>query len=377
MAFPTGALCNLSCDYCYYLEKDKIYIDDYSSFDMDISTLEIFVKKYIESQPGPVVEFGWQGGEAVLRGIDFFKKAVSFQKKYLPKGWEIVNNLQTNATLFNEEWYSFFKSNNFLLGISLDGPEHIHNKHRSSKNFNSYKKVVNTINSLRKHKINFNILTVVSDANVKEAKKIYKHFKSLGIQYFQFIPLVNESKNGLITKNSISGEEYGDFLLELFKFWIKDYGEVYIQIIEETLRAYMGYPSNLCVFSDRCGDSPVLEFNGDLYSCDHYVSENYLLGNIKQDSFSMMMNSNKQQKFAQKKLDELSLKCRECRYNFICKGGCPKNRLFKTTYGDKINYLCDGYYKFFSYTEKYMLKIKELILRNFDSESIKKELIHI
>jgi len=378
MAFANGPDCNLNCDYCYYNNHNNIYNKD-DNFKMDLETLEIFIKKYIESQPGPMVEFIWQGGESTLRGLDFFKRAVEIQYKYLPKNWQVKNVIQTNGLSLNREWFEFILKNDILIGLSLDGDEEIHDSHRRDfKGAGSYKKVAAVLKKLQEYKIPHNILTVVNKTNVKKAKKIYLHFKKLNIKYMQFIPLVNiADKNkkcvnkNLVSSLSITGAEYGEFLITLFDQWIKDFGDIYIQIFAEILNAYFSAPANLCIFSKICGQSPVIDHLGDLYSCDHFVEKKYRLGNIKYVSLQSVVNSDLQRKLAFAKKIGLTEKCKNCRFLFICNGGCPKNRILDIGEDHKQNFLCEGYYNFFSYSEDLMLKIKELIQIGLRYEEIR------
>ncbi|MGM0603490.1 MAG: anaerobic sulfatase maturase [Bacillota bacterium] len=381
MAFANGPDCNLNCDYCYYNNENNIYNNN-DDFKMDLETLEIFIKKYIKSQPGPVVEFIWQGGECTLRGLDFFKKAVELQYKYLPKKWQVNNTIQTNGINLNKQWFDFILENKILIGLSLDGDEEIHDSHRRDfNNRGSYSRAVKTLSKLQQYQIPYNILTVVNKTNVKQAERIYYHFKNLNIKYMQFIPLVNKAdtnkKNGnqnMVSSLSITGAEFGEFLITLFDQWIKDFGDIYIQIFAETLNAYFGGKTNICVFSQLCGRSPVIDHLGDLYSCDHFVESKYRLGNIKSNSFEAMITSDKQKNFAFKKRTGLTNRCKKCKYLFICNGGCPKNRILDIGEEKMHNFLCNGYYNFFTYSEDLLLKIKDFIQQGMNYRKIKEKL---
>ncbi|MFP4016629.1 MAG: anaerobic sulfatase maturase [Halanaerobiales bacterium] len=378
MVFPNGPICNLNCEYCYYLDKTEYYQGN-NTFMMDYELLEDFTKQYIESQPGPLVNFGWQGGEPTLRGLEFFRKAVELQNKYLPEGWECQNSFQTNGVLLDDEWCRFFADKNFLIGVSIDGPEWIHDKYRKDKQDGpTHKKVVEGIKLLQKYNVEFNILCVVNDVNSKYPVEVYNYFKELGVDFIQFIPIV-ESFDNKIGEHSVKAEEYGKFLISVFDEWIKDgYGRVYIQIFEEAVRVWAGYRAGLCVFSSTCGNAEIMEHNGDVYSCDHFVYPGNLLGNIKEKSLFDMVHSEKQRQFGKDKLDTLPKKCIECEVNFICHGGCPKNRIIETESGEKgLNYLCAGYNLFFNYIDPYMKEIVNRIKKRQAPSLVKKAMVDI
>ena len=360
MAFPVGPICNLDCEYCYYLDKIELYPET-DSFEMSEEVLENYIKQYIESQSGPVVNFGWQGGEPTLRGLDFFKKAVKLQQRYLPAGWKVQNSIQTNGVLINDQWAKFFKKNNFLVGLSLDGPAELHNKYRKYKQRSgTHGDVLAGIEKLKKHQVEYNILAVVNEATSKNPAEVYHFFKDIEAEYIQFIPIVEKDKNGELVFPSVDSNDYGKFLISVFNEWLDDLGDIYVQIFEEALSAWAGFGANLCVFSKECGKAPVMEWNGDLYFCDHFVEEKYRLGNIKEKSMLEMMNSNQQQKFAVAKKEKLNIKCQECKYLFVCNGGCPKNRIIDTGDDHKLNYLCEGYKLFFQYIDPFMKKLAQM-----------------
>src|SRR5690554_6717734 len=387
MAFPAGPICNLNCEYCYYLDKTKYYPET-SSFKMDYRLLEEFTRQYIEAQPGPVVSFGWQGGEPTLRGLDFFRKALKLQQKYLPPGWKAENNLQTNALMLDEEWCRFLKENNFLVGVSIDGPAPLHDKYRRDKEGNpTHKRVVDGIKLLQKYRVDFNILCVVHQQNCKHPLKVYNHFRELGADFIQFIPIVEKSGEksreegkkgkGIIGKHSVKPKDYGHFLISVFDEWLKrGYGEVYIQTFEEAVRAWAGYQAGLCVFSETCGRAMVMEHNGDLYSCDHFVYPEYKLGNIRETPILEMVNSKAQREFGLNKLKSLPSECLNCEVNYICHGGCLKNRLYNGQ-GKGLNYLCEGYRLFFNYIDPYMKEIASTIKKGLSPVLIKKRLLRL
>ena len=376
MAFPSGPACNLDCEYCYYLKKTELYPAS-KNFQMNEETLEKYIKQYIKSQPGPRVNFGWQGGEPSLRGLNFFKKAVELQKKYAPEGWKIENSLQTNAVLIDERWAKFLKENNFLVGVSLDGPAELHNRYRKDKNNKgTHQQVLSGIEKLKKYDVEYNILAAVNDVNSQKPVEVYQFFKSIGADFIQFIPIVEQEGNS-ITSHSVNPEEYGKFLISIFNEWINDLGDIYVQIFEEAVSAWSGFGANLCVFAEECGNAPVLEHNGDLYSCDHFVDSEHKLGNINKRSILEMMNSDQQQKFGRAKKENLHKKCFECDYLFICNGGCPKNRIVDTGNRYKINYLCKGYKLFFSYIEPFMEKLALMVKQRKSPHFMRKEMQRI
>lgn len=378
MAFPSGPICNLACDYCYYLEKSELY-KTASDFRMSEELLEEYIKQYIDSQPGPQIYFGWQGGEPTLRGLDFFKKALKLQKKYLPEGWQLQNSLQTNAVLIDDQWAEFLSDNNFLVGVSLDGPADLHNKYRKDKSGEgSYQKVMAGIKKLKEYQVEYNILAVVNEATAKKPKEVYQFFKELEADFIQFIPIVERDADGKLISRSVEPLEYGQFLIKVFNQWLKnDIGDIFVQIFEESLRAWLGMEPNLCIFSKRCGSAAVMEHNGDLYSCDHFVLPEYKLGNIKDEKIIDLMNSKQQLQFGNAKKEELSEQCRNCDYLFVCNGGCPKNRIVEIEDGEKINYLCEGYQLFFSYIDPFMKKLAEMVRARKTPKAMQQEMIKI
>jgi len=377
MAFPNGPICNLDCDYCYYLKKTELYSET-KNFQMTEEILEEYIEQYIKSKPGPLVNFGWQGGEPTLRGLDFFKKALKLQKKYAPAGWQIQNSIQTNAVLINDQWAQFLKENDFLVGVSLDGPKELHNKYRKDKiGEGTHQKVIAGINKLKEYQVDYNILTVVNNVNAKTPEAVYQFFKEIKADFIQFIPIVEQDQEGNIISRSVEPKEYGKFLIRVFNQWLKDLGDIFIQIFEESLSAWAGYGANLCVFSRECGNAAVIEHNGDLYSCDHFVEPEYKLGNIKEKDILAMMNSKQQQDFGRTKKEKLNQKCLKCNYLFFCNGGCPKNRIVDTGDGYKLNYLCEGYKLFFDYIDPYMQKLSQLLKQQKSPKIMKKEILKL
>ncbi len=378
MLKPVGSKCNLNCDYCYYLEKASLYSDRNQVMSEEL--LEKFIKQYIESQTMPQVMFTWHGGETLMRPISFYKKAVDLQKKYAG-GLQIDNSIQTNGTLLNDAWCSFFKENNFLVGISIDGPQDFHDKYRRDKMGRpSFHRVMQGINLLKKHKVEYNCLAVVNDYNVDYPLEFYRFFKEINCQYVQFTPIVerirkNNNQMKLATAKekdyevelapfTVDAEKWGNFLCAIFDEWIKeDVGKVYIQIFDSTLANWVGEQPGVCTMAKTCGHAGVMEFNGDIYSCDHFVFPEYKLGNIYSQPLPSLMYSDQQLKFGNDKFETLPQQCRECEFLFACYGECPKNRFIKDKYGNQgLNYLCKGYHKFFQHVMPYMDFMKQELL---------------
>jgi uncharacterized protein len=379
MTKPIGPLCNLDCRYCFYLEKENLYPDK-KSWQMNDAVLENYIKNYIAAQPIPEVTFAWQGGEPTLLGVDFFRKVVELEKKYA-NGKKIQNALQTNGTLLNAEWCEFFRENDFLIGISIDGPKEMHDRYRVDKGGNpTFRKVLSGLNLLKEHQVEFNTLTVVNRENAKNPLELYRFLRKHGSGHMQFIPLVERegSADGLlslaepptpdnaesaVTSWSVLPRDWGNFLCTIFDEWIKrDVGNVFIQLFETQLGIRMGMPSSLCVFGETCGNAMAMEHNGDVYSCDHYVYPQYLLGNIADSNIIELVESPKQRKFGQDKKDTLPSYCRRCEVRFACNGECPKHRFLKTPDGENgLNYLCEGYRKFFNYCDAPMRAIGQLL----------------
>lgn len=363
---PVGTACNLRCAYCYYLDKKELHAKQ-DQTRMTDTLLEKFISQYILAQPGPQVLFTWHGGEPLLLGIDYFKKALFFQQKY-GSGRSIDNSLQTNATLLTDEWCQFFKANKFLIGVSLDGPQHCHDHYRkNAAGEGSFSSVLKGIELLQKYDVDFNILSVVNNYNVQFPLEIYRFFKSIGAQFIQFSPvvertgactqhLISSSEQGDITPWSVSSVDYGKFLCAIFDEWVrKDVGNVFVTTFDNTLAGYVGEENATCIFSKTCGHAAALDFNGDLYSCDHFVFPQYKLGNINQSTITEMMLSKAQTQFGNAKKEQLPDSCLQCQYLHLCHGECPKNRIVSIP-EEKYpgNYLCEGLKYYFNHTESYM-----------------------
>lgn len=362
MTKPRGAICNLDCKYCYFLAKERLYPD--SSFRMPDNLLEEYTRQYIESQQVQEVTFAWQGGEPTLMGLDFFKQAVTYQQRYKKPGMRIFNALQTNAVLLDDDWAKFFAENDFLLGVSLDGTQRLHDAYRVDKGGSpTFDRVMAGIRLLQRHGAEYNILTTVHAANGDHPLEVYRFMRDeVKTQFIQFIPIVerdNETgyqEGNTVTERSITAQQYGDFLIGVFDEWVRhDVGRVYVQIFDVALAAWTGNRPGLCVFEETCGLALAMEHNGDVFSCDHFVEPDYKLGNIAEIPLSEIVVSDQQIQFGQDKRDALPNYCLNCEVRFVCNGGCPKNRIIETPDGEPgLNYLCAGYKAFFSHINRPM-----------------------
>ena len=372
MLKPAGSSCNLNCTYCYYLEKSKLY-PAVREQRMSYELLEDFTRQFIEVHQVPVVTFTWQGGEPTLMGLGFFRKAIELQKKYSGDK-KIENAFQTNGTKLSDDWCKFFTDNNILVGISIDGAEHNHDHFR--KTFSgrpTFKMVMKGIELLHKHRVEFNTLSTVNEYNVHFASETYRFLKQIGSGFIQFLPVVEynaenrpeqelqliaptHSENVRFTDWSVGAVDFGKFLMKIFDEWVRnDVARYYVQIFDATLANYVGENPGLCVFNDTCGDALIMEYNGDLYSCDHFVYPEYFLGNIIETSLINLVRSQKQFDFGIDKRNKLPGYCLRCTVRYACHGECPKHRFLKTPDGKPgLNYLCEGYKLFFTHVEPYM-----------------------
>jgi len=378
---PIGPICNLECKYCFYLEKEKLYPGE-DSWRMSDAVLEKYVREYIHSQPFAEINFAWQGGEPTLLGVNFFRKVVALQKKFAD-GKTISNAIQTNGTLLDDEWCEFLAAEKFLVGLSVDGPRELHDRYRVDKNQKpTFDKVMRGLEFLKKHRVDFNTLTVVNRANSQSPLEVYRFLKSIGSEFLQFIPLVERTGNpetslplaepplpndaptsSSVTEWSVRAEDYGHFLCAIFDEWVRrDVGTTFVQLFDTALGNWMGLGSSLCVFAEKCGAALAIEHNGDLYSCDHYVYPRYKLGNVMNHSLGAMLNSPAQIKFGNDKLDALPKFCRACEVRFACNGECPKHRFIATPDGEAgLNYLCPAYKKFFDHIDPHMKTMARLL----------------
>lgn len=334
---------------------------------MDDHILEKFIQEYIASQPQENILFIWHGGETLLRKISFYRRALELQAKYA-SGHKIENCIQTNGTMLNEEWCKFFRDNRFLVGISIDGPGRFHDEYRRDKLGNpTFLRVLRGINLLNRYGVEWNAMAVVNDINSKHPLEFYRFFRDkLGCRFLQFTPIVERLDNnrlsspldreGEIAPFPIAPQQWGEFLCSIFDEWVKrDVGEMFVQIFDATLANWVGVTPGVCTLAPRCGYSPVIEHNGDIYSCDHYVFPSHKVGNLLDNSFNFKSLLNSQIRFGTKKTVNLPSKCRQCRFLFACNGECPKNRIIKTDDGESgLNYLCDGYYRYFLHVSPYM-----------------------
>ena len=388
MLKPAGAHCNLACKYCYYLEKNKLYPTAQRHL-MSDEMLEQFTREYIEAQTMNQVLFTWHGGEPLLRSIDFYRKALSLQQKYAG-GRRIDNVIQTNGTLLTDEWCEFFAQNHWLVGISIDGPQPYHDHYRlTAAGKPSWKKVMQGIKLLKKHGVEWNAMAVVNAYNVNHPLEFYRFFKENGCQFLQFTPIVERltrhedgrtlaslaDKNEIpLSEASVAPEQWGYFLCAIFDEWVrKDVGKIFVEIFDCTLANWMGVSPGICAYSKECGHAGVMEHNGDVYSCDHFVFPEYKLGNIRDHSLIDMLYGEQQQEFSRLKHSSLPRQCKECDMEFACHGECPKNRFMKDKYGDSgLNYLCLGYYHYYQHVAPYMDYMKQELMAQRPPSNIMK-----
>ena len=388
MLKPAGAHCNLACKYCYYLEKNKLYPTAQRHL-MSDEMLEQFTREYIEAQTMSQVLFTWHGGEPLLRSIDFYRKALSLQQKYAG-GRRIDNVIQTNGTLLTDEWCEFFAQNHWLVGISIDGPQPDHDHYRlTAAGKPSWKKVMQGIKLLKKHGVEWNAMAVVNAYNANHPLEFYHFFKENGCQFLQFTPIVERQtrhedgrtlasladKDEIsLSEASVAPEQWGYFLCAIFDEWVrKDVGKIFVEIFDCTLANWMGISPGICAYSKECGHAGVMEHNGDVYSCDHFVFPEYKLGNIRDHSLIDMLYGEQQQEFSRLKHSSLPRQCKECDMEFACHGECPKNRFMKDKYGDSgLNYLCPGYYHYYQHVAPYMDYMKQELMSQRPPSNIMK-----
>ena len=386
LAKPTGAVCNLDCSYCFFLSKEMLYPG--SRFRMADELLEAYLRQLIEAHAGvPEVMVAWQGGEPTMMGVEFFRRSIELAEQYLQPGQKAVYTIQTNGTLLDEEWAAFFKANDFLVGISIDGTKEIHDTYRVNKGGRgSFDQVIAGLDHLKAAGVEWNALTTVHAVNGDHGREIYRFLRDdLGASFIQFIPIIErvteafadgtvpwtswrdrplyEQKGDVVTGRSITGAQYGRFLIDVFEEWVRnDIGEVYVQMFDVSLANWFGEPPSLCVHSRTCGAALALEHTGDLYSCDHFVEPAYKLGNIKEQPMLELVASQQQQKFGQDKFDTLPQYCLDCDVRFACHGGCPKDRFITAPDGEPgLNYLCPGFKDFFHHVDRPMKIMGQLL----------------
>lgn len=382
---PTGAICNLDCSYCFFLDKEELYPG--SHFRMTDEVLETYIRQLIAAHKTPEVTVAWQGGEPTLMGIDFFRKAIAYQEKYRKPGMTFENTLQTNGTLLNDEWCEFFKENNYLIGLSLDGPKELHDANRVDKiGGSTFDRVMRGVRLLQKHGVEYNILTTINRVNAEYPLEVYRFLRDeVKTTWMQFIPVVERinddgktlyQQGTTVSENSVLPEQLGRFLTTIFDEWVRhDVGKIFVQTFEAAVRSWLGLPTGMCFFSPTCGSGVALEHNGDLYSCDHFVEPDYLLGNIQETSMAELVGSDRQFKFGQDKLDTLPKYCQQCEVRFACHGECPKHRFTYTPDGEPgLNYLCAGYKTFFTHIDQPLKMLADLLREGREAEEVMKKL---
>ena len=382
LAKPTGSACNLNCSYCFYLKKELLYPG--GNFRMSDEVLENYILQLIESHRSDKVTVAWQGGEPTLMGVDFYRRAIELQEKYRRPGMTFENTLQTNGTLLNDEWCEFFRENDFLIGISIDGPRELHDAHRMDRTgAATFDRVMKGLRLLQKHRVEYNVLVTINHVNANHPLEVYQFLRDeAGATWMQFIPAIERLTEGSVTMRqqgttvsdrSVESEQWGSFLIAVFDEWVRrDVGKIFVQIFEAAVRNWVGMGSSgMCVFDPVCGHGLVLEHNGDLYSCDHFVEPAYLLGNILGQHMIDLVGSKRQRKFGRDKFDKLLLSCRQCEVRFACHGECPKNRFLTTKDGEfGLNYLCHGYKAFFQHIDKPAQIMAQLIRRGSPAEQV-------
>ena len=361
---PAGPVCNLACRYCYYLAKDRLYAER-RSFRMSDDLLEQYIAQHIDASSDGVIQFSWHGGEPTVLGLDYFRNIVALQRKHQPAGRRIVNGIQTNGTLLDEEWCRFLAAERFAVGLSLDGPQEMHDRYRVTKHGEpTFEQALRGYRLLQKHGILCEVLCVVNAHNVQFPIRVYRFFKEIGARYISFLPLVEhrpEVETG-VSDRTVPPDAWGRFLCEIFDEWTaRDIGPVKVQIFEEAARPAFGQEHTLCIFRQTCGGVPVVEHNGDFFSCDHFVDEQHRLGNLRSTPLAELLDSPRQKAFGRAKRDTLPPCCRACEVRAMCNGGCPKNRFLRTPDGETgLNYLCAGYKRFFTHCRPFVDAIAEV-----------------
>ena len=371
MVKPVGGLCNLDCKYCFYLPKTTLYPG--RRLRMNDELLETYLRQYVDAQHVPDVTISWQGGEPTLIGLGFFKRSVEYARRLARPGMRIQHTLQTNGTLLNDEWCRFFRENNFLVGLSLDGPRELHDYYRVDKaGAPTFDRVIRAARLMQNHKVEFNVLCTVHTANAEHPLKVYRFFRDeLTARWVQFIPIVERinpdgstllQEGNTVTDRSVKPDQWGKFLMTIFDEWVRrDVGEMHVNVFEAALASWVGVPATMCIFDETCGKALALEHNGDIYSCDHFVEPRHLLGNIKDQDLKELVASDKQRKFGNDKHDLLPRQCRHCDVRFACNGECPKNRFILAPDGEPgLNYLCAGYKAFFNHIARPMRTMAQL-----------------
>lgn len=378
LAKPTGAICNLDCEYCFFLSKEALYPGD--RFRMADDLLETYVRQLLESQRAPEVTIAWQGGEPTLMGVDFFRRAVELAERYRRPDQVVRHTIQTNGTLLTDEWCELLRAHDFLVGISIDGPRALHDRYRVDKRGGpTFDKVMAGLDLLRGHGVEWNVLATVNAANQDHPLDVYRFFRDeLGARFIQLIPIVERDNDtgfqegDRVTDRSVEPEAWGRFLIAVFDEWVRrDVGEVFVSHFDAALASWLGLGSAMCVFGETCGDAVALEHNGDLYSCDHFVEPAHLIGNIGRTHMVELLASPRQRAFGEAKRDTLPRQCLDCDVRFACHGECPKNRFLVTADGEPgLNYLCAGYLSFFHHVDGPMRLMTDLLRRGGYADEI-------
>ena len=359
MVKPIGAVCNLDCGYCYYLGKKDLY-PHAGLFRMADDLLESYIVQHIEAAPRESILFSWHGGEPTVLGLDYFRRVVELQRKHRPAGREILNGIQTNGTLLDEDWCRFLAAEKFYVGLSIDGPKEFHDRYRVTKSDKStHKQVLQAFRLLQQHQVSCDVLCVVHHLNVQQPTAVYRFFKDIGVEYLQFLPLVMLTADQGVSAETVPADAYGAFLCTIFSEWIRhDIGRIGIQNFDEAVRPFLGMEHALCVSRQTCGDVVVVEHNGDMYACDHFVDREHRLGNIRATPLVDMLESPALRAFGRNKCAALPRYCRECDVLALCNGGCPKDRFTRTPDGEAgLNYLCAGLKQFFTHSRPYLQRM--------------------
>jgi uncharacterized protein len=376
MSKPTGAICNLDCEYCFFLSKEDLYPG--SGFRMPPDVHEAYVSQLLAAQRGTdEVVVAFQGGEPTLMGLEFFARTLELEKQYAAPGQRILNTLQTNATLIDDEWAAFLAENGFLVGVSIDGPREMHDAFRVDKGGKpTFDRVIAGLDALKRHDVEWNALVTVNAANADHGRRVYTFMRDeLGASFLQFIPIVEHLEGETASHRSVTGAQYGRFLIDVFEDWARhDVGDVFVQMFDTSLAHWLGMnQAGMCVHARTCGDAVALEHNGDLYSCDHFVDPDYLLGNITEGrTLLQLVDSPRQRAFGEAKRDSLPQFCRSCDVRFACNGGCPKDRFLTTPDGEPgLHYLCEGYQLFFRHVDEPMKVMRGLLGRGADATGLR------
>ncbi len=376
MAKPVGPLCNLECSYCYYLDTARFYPATHQ-FCMSDDILEVYVRQYIAASPGPAILFVWHGGEPTLAGLDFYRRAVELQQQYLPAGWSCWNNLQTNGILLDDEWCTFLAGAHFDVGLSIDGTQWLHDTYRKDRHGRgTYKQAVSAVHRLQSHGIQPDLLCAVTSAMTKEPVSVYRALRNLNTGWIQFIPIVRRTSDGQMTAESVTSEGYGRFLSIVFDEWIhRDLGKINVQLFAEMSLVWSGGTASLCWMAPTCGRVLIVEHDGGVYACDHFVTPEHRIGHLENSLLRVLVDSPGQRRFGSDKQDQLPAQCRSCSWLMVCNGGCPKDRFVSA--GDNepgLNYLCRGLQQFFAHAEQPLKQVIEWKRQGLNPEAIMAEL---